>query len=154
MNCTTRSGATATFYILVILALIATSFTILHLKTGKTKEEEDAPPPSTMPELSTTISTNDMFCMNYICDYSSKEATSGISSYRACEEACQELKQCKYFTFTLFRNKPKCYLLQDCHLESPVQGCQSGPRNCYLWVLGGHKSSNEICISYIVALVA
>ena len=131
MNYSSRHVTTGVFYIVVILALIATSFTILHFKQGKSSDVTQSP--STTPQLSTTISINDMFCMDYICDYTSKQATPEILTYLACEEACNKDSQSSFFTFTMFRGQPMCYLLPECYLDQPVKGCQSGPKNCYMW---------------------
>ena len=121
------------FYILLILALAITSFIIIHFTREEDKiQETEQPSTSTLPNLSTTISLNNMFCSGYLCAYDTKHAIAGITSYGECDEACRMEENCNFFTFTNFRGHPLCYQLMDCVLEPPVTGCESGPKNCTL----------------------
>ena len=98
--------------------------------------------PARLPLLTTTISTstsststttslNDMLCEGYLCSYDHTQLEEGVVTCADCKDACLEDEYCEFFTFTNFRGKPHCYLLQDCTiLLNPARGCASGPRNC------------------------
>jgi len=57
-----------------------------------------------------------------------------VESAKDCLNFCKEKKNCKFFTFFMFRGFPSCYLMKSCNEKKPVctekDTCVSGMMKC------------------------